>query len=419
MKKMKRFVALGLILATMAMSKTAYADTGAFTQKHYTILSNIIGAVESGGQVYGKKDYGAYAGALMNSPAEFTCTIGWAQCYGEEARELIKKIYQLDKSSFESIDSNGLIKKRLNESWVEKRWNPNSREEAVIRRLIVSDAGKKAQDMMFQSKMKTYVDECKQLYTDDVQAVMMYCEVRHLGGKKPAVRIFNRAKDYSVDGILASLKLDQEDTSSSNQVGDRPYWSRHEACAKWIKMYVREEAASSSKTTGKKSSTKGQTASATKPKEQVSSGKAVSIPKSSDNGIVYVYRLYNPNSGEHFYTADQKEALGLARIGWDYEDVGWKVREKSSEPVYRLYNPNEGDHYYTTDWNECRYLDSIGWNYEKIAFYSAPDGEYPIYRQYNPNAQRYNHNYTKNVQEHEYLVRIGWQDENIAWYAVG
>ena len=52
--------------------------------KNMKVLTNIIGAVESGGQIYGNRRYEAYAGPYTNSSKEVTCTIGWAQNYGNE-----------------------------------------------------------------------------------------------------------------------------------------------------------------------------------------------------------------------------------------------------------------------------------------------------------------------------------------------
>ncbi|MCR5582577.1 MAG: hypothetical protein K6F70_03060, partial [Eggerthellaceae bacterium] len=51
-------------------------------------------------------------------------------------------------------------------------------------------------------------------------------------------------------------------------------------------------------------------------------------------------RLYNPNGGEHFYTASDEERDGLVKLGWQYEGTGWVAPETSDTPVYRLYNPN-------------------------------------------------------------------------------
>lgn len=42
-------------------------------KEYLTILTNIIGGVESGGQTYGKRKYGAYAGKAANADNEKTC----------------------------------------------------------------------------------------------------------------------------------------------------------------------------------------------------------------------------------------------------------------------------------------------------------------------------------------------------------
>lgn len=39
-------------------------------KEYLTILNNIIGGVESGGQTYGKRKYGAYAGKAANADNE-------------------------------------------------------------------------------------------------------------------------------------------------------------------------------------------------------------------------------------------------------------------------------------------------------------------------------------------------------------
>lgn len=44
-------------------------------KKQLEILTNIIGGVESGGQVYGQRRYEAYAGKRANSENEKTCTL--------------------------------------------------------------------------------------------------------------------------------------------------------------------------------------------------------------------------------------------------------------------------------------------------------------------------------------------------------
>ncbi|MDO4621789.1 MAG: lasso peptide biosynthesis protein [Eubacteriales bacterium] len=163
---------------------------------------------------------------------------------------------------------------------------------------------------------------------------------------------------------------------------------------------------------------------------------------------VSMFRMYNPNSGEHFYTGNPAEKEMLLEKGWVYEGIGWKAPAFSNVPVYRLYNPNAGDHHYTTVLSEKAFLENAGWQYEGIAFYScesdgnrqdllaagdgtverAADGSdrvwsaerktsaVPLFREYNPRAESGAHNYTSSSAEHENLIRLGWQEEGIAWY---
>ena len=44
--------------------------------KNLAVLTNIIGAVESGGQVYGKRRYDQYSPPYHSTPKEHTITIG-------------------------------------------------------------------------------------------------------------------------------------------------------------------------------------------------------------------------------------------------------------------------------------------------------------------------------------------------------
>ena len=130
-----------------------------------------------------------------------------------------------------------------------------------------------------------------------------------------------------------------------------------------------------------------------------------------------MYRLYNPNSGEHFYTADSYERDQLVSVGWRYEGVGWSAPSASNTPVYRLYNPNAGDHHYTTSSYERDQLVSVGWRYEGIGWYSDDAKAVAVYRQYNPNAIAGAHNFTTDSYEQDYLVSVGWRAEGIGWYA--
>ena len=131
-----------------------------------------------------------------------------------------------------------------------------------------------------------------------------------------------------------------------------------------------------------------------------------------------MYRLYNPNSGEHFFTSSSSERDGLVKVGWHYEGVAWTAPSASSTLVYRLYNKNGGEHHYTTSASEASGLVSAGWSYEGVGWYSADSKATPLYRLYNPNAFANNHHYTTNTSERDWLVSLGWRYEGIGWYGV-
>lgn len=142
--------------------------------------------------------------------------------------------------------------------------------------------------------------------------------------------------------------------------------------------------------------------------------------KQAEAPTVTMFRLYNPNSGEHFYTGNAAERDHLAAVGWKSEGEGWTA-PTSGDPVYRLYNPNAGDHHYTLNPAERDMLVKVGWTYEGVGWHSATASDTdrkPLYRQYNPNARAGAHNYTLSKAENDMLVRVGWRAEGLAWYAV-
>ena len=134
-----------------------------------------------------------------------------------------------------------------------------------------------------------------------------------------------------------------------------------------------------------------------------------------------MYRMYNPNSGEHFYTGSLEEKSNLTAAGWNYEGVAFNaaVSDIGHAPVYRVYNPNAGDHHFTASADEKNNLVNAGWKYEGIAWYSGTEesGE-PVFRLYNPNAESGAHHYTSSVAEKNHLTSIGWNYEGVAWFGI-
>lgn len=392
MRKLQKCLMAALfLLAAGLFVKPVETSAATFGENEYRILGNIIGGVESGGQVYGNKNYSAYAGPYENSDKEVTCTLGWPQYYGNEGRNLINRIYQKNPANFKSIDRTGSIQSRLGRDWEADRWSPNEADKNILIQLISTNEGHAAQDELYSTLMSGMVRDCQNTYTTDIRAVMMYCEIRHLGGLGPVNRIFRRCNgNYSVDNIMASLKQDENDRSNNNQVGDRKFWSRHEKCSAWVKQYV---------------GTSGQ------PQANIT------FPTSNRSDAVFMLRFYNPNSGEHFYTSNHTEGSVLVKAGWRYEGVGWTA-PLAGDPVYRLYNPNAGDHHYTISASERDNLIGYGWRYEGIGWRTAPHTGIPLYRAYNPNARAGAHHFTTSQSEIRMLVGVGWRAEGVAWYGV-
>ena len=130
-----------------------------------------------------------------------------------------------------------------------------------------------------------------------------------------------------------------------------------------------------------------------------------------------MYRLYNPNSSEHFYTINHVEKSILAANGWKYEGVSWNTSNQG-QPIYRVYHIPSGEHLYTTNGYEKASLVASGWRDEGIFGYSGNGNAVaPVYRLYNPNASQVaSHLYTINGNERLQLIKKGWHDEGIAFY---
>ena len=132
--------------------------------------------------------------------------------------------------------------------------------------------------------------------------------------------------------------------------------------------------------------------------------------------VVHMFRMYDPNSGEHFYTGSEVEKSDLLVAGWNYEGIGFSFPVVGA-PVYRLYDPVYGEHLYTMDIDEVNYLIGEGWNNEGIAFNTAPETEVPQYRLHNPNEKRGAYHFTSSAEERDNLLAVGWEYQGIGWYS--
>lgn len=125
-------------------------------KENITVLRKILYAVESGGQVYGKQNYGAFAGVGANTPNEKAITIGAGQWYAEEARTLLLNIQKKYTKEFKKLDTAG-IAADLNKSWGTYGVTKTSAKGKCIIAIITSAGGIKCQDALMETQIKTYL----------------------------------------------------------------------------------------------------------------------------------------------------------------------------------------------------------------------------------------------------------------------
>ena len=128
-----------------------------------------------------------------------------------------------------------------------------------------------------------------------------------------------------------------------------------------------------------------------------------------------VFRLYNMNTGEHFYSADIDEVNKCANAGWQCEGVAFYHSDDEGVDVYRLYNP-AGDHMFTTSASERDWLVSLGWVDEKVAFKTPKFTDKPVYRLYNEHVTIGTHLFTTSTKEVMDTIKMGWLLEGIGFY---
>jgi hypothetical protein len=121
------------------------------------------------------------------------------------------------------------------------------------------------------------------------------------------------------------------------------------------------------------------------------------------------YRAYNPNADYHFFTTSRVEFDNAIRNGYLDETAGRtglyvsNLPQPGLSPIYRMYNLQTGRHYYTLSSFERDSLVNIvrppavgpdtrtvGWRYEKIEGYirsgGGTSGTTEVYRLYNNNS---------------------------------
>jgi len=203
------------------------------TDYQMEVMRNIIYAVETGGQVYGRADYDCLIEAYTNSDIEHAITIGAGQWYAGEAKRLLNMIRAMYPDVYETYDADGALRYDLdNADWSVYAISSTSEKAERIRSIIATDGGKKCQDILIDLQMRSFIAEAAELGVTDIKALMMCANMRHQGGLGAVRRVLGKVTgEYTLDNIYAALQTD-----TGNQVGT--YKSRQRFVYNTLNSYI-------------------------------------------------------------------------------------------------------------------------------------------------------------------------------------
>lgn len=208
-------------------------------EQNYTVLRNILYAVESGGNVCGQVDYACFVGAYGNNSNETAITVGAMQWYATEAKQILQYIQKNNPATFTKLDTDSVVKTALESA----NWNTyNIGRNSATGQCIVNILShcKAEQDSFALQQIKQYEKEITAKYgnmTDD--AIMECANVLHQGGGSALKRILSKVTGtYTAEKIYAVLQQDKNDDSCTTQVGD--YTERQDAVINMIRRYCVE-----------------------------------------------------------------------------------------------------------------------------------------------------------------------------------
>ena len=204
------------------------------TDYEISVISNILYAVETGGNVYGNKDYGNFTEAYTNSEAEHAITIGAGGWMGAEAKKLLNRVKEANPSEFSRLDTAGIAADMAASNWSSYRISKNSAKAKCISAIIDTETGHRCQDQLAAEEMGAYMNEAAALGVTDTAAQMMCANFRHQGGYSAMTRVLAKTKQpYTLDNLYAACQTD-----TGNQVGT--YRSRQKMVYESLKKYIEE-----------------------------------------------------------------------------------------------------------------------------------------------------------------------------------
>lgn len=202
------------------------------TEKQMEILINIIGAVETGGQIYGKQRYDDYTPAYTNSSEEHSITIGAFQEYHWYAKALLQEILDTYPNVFRKYDNAGIESDLKKSSWIGYSPSKTSTKAKAIQAIISSSEGIKIQNVRIERLLKQYIEFAEKQGVTNIDSLFMCANWIHQGGNSACTRLLQKAgKPYTLDRLYQACTTD-----TGNQVG--AYKTRQKKVYGWIKEKV-------------------------------------------------------------------------------------------------------------------------------------------------------------------------------------
>lgn len=199
-----------------------------------TVLRNIMYAVETGGQVYGGRNYADFTEAYGNIDDEVAITIGAGQWYADEARQLLIRIRNANPTLFSSLDT-ARVAEDMGFAWNTYKLSKESAKAQCIIKIIDTSVGHNVQDAYLDEQMAEFVKEAYNLGVTSVRAQAMCANFRHQGGYGAMKRIIAKTpQPYTLDNLYNACLTDTGD-----QVGT--YKSRQKFVYDNLKKYMSEE----------------------------------------------------------------------------------------------------------------------------------------------------------------------------------
>ena len=132
------------------------------------------------------------------------------------------------------------------------------------------------------------------------------------------------------------------------------------------------------------------------------------VSYSSDNGDISVHRLYNPKTNYHILSSNSAEINSLKSQGWKDDGEIFKANS-SGKPVWRL--SNKGRYFATNNTDELSIYKNAGWNIDGISYYEISEYEISTWRLYNKTTGY--HILVASANELTDYIRAGWTSDGI------